>query len=167
MSASIARIRLAEICEEALNQLPFNGFDSSEPDYGTILALDANFQDYLQNLPSFFPLQPERAQDTQFSSQGHPYLFWQRLILHFSAHTRLCWLHRRFHLESSVNNWYAYSRKAGIRSARMVLKLRRLMDDAGPLVSINPSHLWSIMQHVFHAAIILASDFSLYPTGCY
>lgn len=165
MSASIARIRLAEICEEAVNQFPFNGFDSSEPDYDTILALDAMFQDYLENLPSFFQLQPGIVQDTQFSSQGHPYLSWQRLILHFSAHTRLCWLHRHFHLKSSVNNRYKYSREAGIRSARMVLELRGLMDDAGRLVSINPSRLWSIMQHVFHAAILLASDFSLYPTG--
>lgn len=47
----------------------------------------------------------------------------------------------------------------------MVLELRRLMDEAGPIVSINPSRLWSIMQHVFHAAILLASDLSLYPTG--
>jgi hypothetical protein len=39
------------------------------------------------------------------------------------------------------------------------------MDDAGPLVSINPCRLWSIMQHVFHAAVLLASDFSLYPTS--
>lgn len=167
MSASIARIKLAEICEEAVNQLPFNGLDSSELDYDIVLALDAKFQGYLRDLPSFFQLHPGEAQSSQFEPHGNSYISWQRLILHFSAHTRLCWLHRRFHLESSVNKRYAYSRDAGIRSARMVLELRRLMDDAGPLVSINPCRLWSIMQHVFHAAVLLASDFSLYPTGPY
>ncbi|KAJ5988397.1 hypothetical protein N7481_003607 [Penicillium waksmanii] len=165
MSASIARIRLAEICEEAVNELPFNGLDSSELDYEIVLALDAKFQEYLRDLPSFFQLHPGGVQDTQFRPHENSYISWQRLILHFSAHTRLCWLHRRFHLESSVNKRYAYSREAGIRSARMVLELRRLMDDAGPLVSINPCRLWSLMQHVFHAAILLASDFSLYPTS--
>jgi hypothetical protein len=165
MSASIARIRLAEICEEAVNLLPFNGLDSIDLDYDTVIALDAKFQYYLQDLPSFFQLQPGGARDTQLCPHENSYIMWQRLILHFSAHTRLCWLHRRFHLESSVNKRYAYSREAGIRSARMVLELRRLMDDAGPLVSINPCRLWSIMQHVFHAAVLLASDFSLYPTS--
>jgi hypothetical protein len=134
MSASITRMRLAEICKDGVNQLPFAELDSSDVDYDTVLALDARFQDYLQNLPSFFQLSPDRAQEHQFDLQSHRYLSWQRLILHFSAHTRLCWLHRRFHLESSVSNRYTYSREMGIRSARMVLKLRHLMDDAGPQV---------------------------------
>ncbi|KAJ5958930.1 uncharacterized protein N7479_006080 [Penicillium vulpinum] len=165
MSASIARIRLAEICEEAVNQLPFNGLESSNLDYDTVLGLDAQFQDYLRNLPWFFQLHPGRAHEFQFGLQEHPYISWQRLIIHFMTHTRLCWLHRRFHMESSLNGRYKYSRQVGISSARMVLELRRLMDDAGPPVNINPCRLWSIMQHVFHAATLLASDYSLYPTS--
>ncbi|KAA8652419.1 hypothetical protein EYZ11_012395 [Aspergillus tanneri] len=165
MSASIARIQLAELCEEAVNRLPFLGLGPNDGDYEAVLALDVQFQDYLRNLPFFFQLDPTSIQESQFIYQERPYIAWQRLILQFSTHSRLCWLHRRFHLASAVEDRYVYSREAGLRSARMVLDLRRLMDDTAPLVNINPSHLWSVMQHVFHAAILLATDVSLYPTA--
>ncbi|PWY78008.1 hypothetical protein BO94DRAFT_548810 [Aspergillus sclerotioniger CBS 115572] len=88
-----------------------------------------------------------------------------RIQLAELTHTRLCWLHRRFHLESAVQDRYAYSREAGLRSVRMVLSVRQLMEDTGPLISVNPCRLWSVMEHVFCAAIMLASDVSLYPTA--
>ncbi|PYI02608.1 hypothetical protein BO78DRAFT_432729 [Aspergillus sclerotiicarbonarius CBS 121057] len=164
MSASIARIELAELCEEAVNRLPFNGMDNNERDYDAVLALDAKFQEYLRNLPVFFQLHAASIQQSPAICEERPYIAWQRLILHFSAHTRLCWLHRRSHLESAVQNCYEYSREAGLRSARMVLNVRRLMDDTGPLVSMNPCRVWSVMEHVFRAAV-LASVVSLYPTA--
>lgn len=60
MSASIARIQLEELCEEAVNRLPFNRLN-----YDIVLALDAQFQEYLRSLPVFFQLDAASIRQSQ------------------------------------------------------------------------------------------------------
>ncbi|KAE8355725.1 hypothetical protein BDV28DRAFT_155208 [Aspergillus coremiiformis] len=72
-----------------------------------------------------------------------------------SLHIRLCWLHRPYHLEACV------------QSTQKVLELRRLMDNGGLEVVLRPARLWMVMQHVFLAALILATDVSFDPNAPY
>lgn len=112
---SVHRIQLAELCEETVNRFPF-ALDPTMRDYDDVLALDTKFHEYLRQLPEFFQLDPASIQQTQEICQEKPYIAWQRLILHFSTHTRLCWLHWSFHVDRSTD--YAYSHQACLHTPR-------------------------------------------------
>ncbi|KAL4895272.1 hypothetical protein BDV59DRAFT_152616 [Aspergillus ambiguus] len=168
VSALIYRIRFAEICREVVDTIPAVLLESSGQatealDYEVILSLDMKFQLLIHALPSFFQLDPTSIQQSEGICRERPYIAWQRTMLHFSIHGRICRLHRLFHLEGIRNPKYAYSREICIRSAETVLNLRRSMEGIGALVGLQPKRFWLVMQHVFIAAIILAMDVSLNP----
>jgi hypothetical protein len=165
MSAFVHRIQLAEICREVVDTMPSILLEPQELEYDVVLALDAKFQGFIKALPVFFQLDPASIQQSQKVCTERPYIAWQRTSLHFSINTRICRLHRPFHVEGSTNPKYAFSRMMCIRSAQTVLDLRRSMDDIGPLVGLKPSRFRTVMQHVFLAAIILATDASFNPSA--
>ncbi|GES61319.1 Zn(II)2Cys6 transcription factor [Aspergillus terreus] len=167
-SCFIYRVRFAEICREVIDTIPVVFLESSDQatqtlDYEVILSLDMKFQLLIHGLPSFFQLDPASVQQSEGICRERPYIAWQRTMLHLSIHGRICRLHRPFHLEGIRNPKYAYSREMCIRSAEIVLNLRRSMDNIGALVGLQPKRFWLLMQHVFIAAITLAMDVSLNP----
>ncbi|RDW68946.1 Zn(II)2Cys6 transcription factor [Aspergillus mulundensis] len=168
MSAFLYRVHLAELCREIVDVLPPGLFESPETwykevDYNIILDLDKRIQSTLANLPIYFKLDPASIQQSLSICHQRPYIAYQRTFLHFGINTRICRLHRPFHLEGFGNPQYAYSRSMCVRSAETVLSLRQSLDDVGALINLNPSRFWVVVQHVYHAAIILATEVSLNP----
>jgi hypothetical protein len=163
VSGSIQRIRLATLCREVVDALPSILLDSQEIEYEAILALDKKFHECIEDIPDFFKLDPESIRKTQTICRERPYITWQRINLHFSFHTRLCRLHRPYHLEGITNPQYAYSTQVCIRSAQTVLELRGAMDEIGPEAGGYPARFWRVAQHLFLAALILATDVSFNP----
>lgn len=163
MSAFFARVQASELCRDVIDALPSIMLDSQECDYETILELDAKFQKHMDDLPFFFRLDQASIEQSRQICKERPYIAWQRVTLHFSLHTRLCRLHRPYHLEGITNPKYAYSHKSCIRSAQKVLELRRSMDEIAVGVGLSPSRFWTVMHHLFFAALILAMDVSFNP----
>ncbi|KAE8317925.1 hypothetical protein BDV41DRAFT_561102 [Aspergillus transmontanensis] len=163
LSAFIYRVKLATLCREVVDAMPSIWLEAQEPDYETILALDRKFQNFLSELPTFFKLDPDSIEKSKKICEERPYIPVQRISLHFSLHTRLCRLHRPYHLEGVTNPKYSYSHRACIQSAQRVLELRRLMDDAGARIGLKPGRFWTTNQHAFLAALILATDVSFNP----
>ncbi|KAI9933619.1 hypothetical protein AWENTII_002312 [Aspergillus wentii] len=163
MSSFIYRIKMAEICREIVDAMPSILLESQEPEYDLILQLDDKYRTFFKGLPTFF--QDDEASISQSKSiyERYPHLPLQRITIHFSVHTRICRLHRPYHLEGTTNPKYAYSHQMCIRSAQKVLELRRAMDDASAKVGIKPTRFWVVTQHVFLAALILATDVSFNP----
>lgn len=165
MSAFHARVQGSELCREVIDALPSMFLDPQYSDYETILELDAKYQKHMDNLPFFFKLDQESIEKSRRICKERPYIAWQRASIHFSLHTRLCRLHRQFHLEGITNPKYAYSHKMCIQSAQKVLELRRQMDEISVGVGLNPGRFWTVMHHVFFAALILAMDVSFNPNA--
>ncbi|KAE8343570.1 hypothetical protein BDV24DRAFT_172593 [Aspergillus arachidicola] len=163
LSAFIYRVKLATLCREVVDAMPSIWLEAQEPDYETTLALDRKFQNFLSDLPTFFKLDPGSIEQSKKICEERPYIPVQRISLHFSLHTRLCRLHRPYHLEGVTNPKYSYSHRACIQSAQRVLELRRLMDDAGARIGLKPGRFWTTNQHAFLAALILATDVSFNP----
>ncbi|KAH8809213.1 hypothetical protein F5884DRAFT_794829 [Xylogone sp. PMI_703] len=157
MSAVIQRIRLAEICREIVDSVPLAFFDLKDIDYDKVLTMHAKLELFLKSLPPFFQIDNESILRSQNICDGRPYISWQRAMIHLSVHTWLCRLHRRFLLNGAPE--YAISRTACVQSARLVLRLRDMMD--GNIVS---SRLASTVEYVLMAAVILAMDLCLNPT---
>ncbi|KAJ6093169.1 hypothetical protein N7486_008458 [Penicillium sp. IBT 16267x] len=165
MSAFIIRVQGADLCRQVIDALPSILLDSQEPDYGTILELDAKYHDHITSLPVYFQQDQESIEQSRQTCKERPYIPWQRIIIHFSLHTRLCRLHRPYHLEGITNRKYAYSHIVCIRSAHKVLELRRAMDELAPEVGLQAARSWTVMHHVFFAALILAMDVSFNPVA--
>lgn len=163
MSAFFARVQGSELCRDVIDALPSIMLDSQECDYKTILELDAKYQKHMDDLPFFFKLDPASIEKSRQICKERPYIAYQRITIHFSLHTRLCRLHRPYHLEGTTNPKYAYSHQSCIRSAHKVLELRRSMDEIAIGVGLSPSRFWTVMHHVFFAALILAMDVSFNP----
>ncbi|KAF3387365.1 hypothetical protein F1880_000921 [Penicillium rolfsii] len=165
MSAFIMRVRCAALCREVIDTLPSISLDSTEPDYDTILALDAKFQDHLNELPVYFKTDPGSIEQSREICKHRPTISWQRMSINFAIHTRLCRLHRPYYLKGITNSKYSYSHKVCIKSAQTVLELRRLMDEIGLEVGLKEGRFLTVMHHVFFAALILAMDVSFNPSA--
>lgn len=161
ISAFLFRLKGADLCREVIDALPSVLLDTQEPSYDTILELDSRFQECLGSLPFFFKLDHESIERSKDICKERPYIAYHRLQLHFSLHSRLCRLHRRFHIEGITNTKYAYSHEVCIRSAHKVLELRRAMDDLD--IDFKAARFGVVMNHVFAAALILALDVSFNP----
>jgi hypothetical protein len=161
MSAFIQRVKLSEVCREIVDTLPSTLLDEPDPPYEAILAMDEKLQSYLRQLPVFFRLDSTSVRESEEVIKQRPHIIWQRLTIHFSLYSRLCRLHRPYHLEGSTNPKYAHSRTTCIRSAQKVLEIRSALDDAATPLKFTYS--WIIMQHVYMAALTLATDVSFNP----
>ena len=165
MSIFIFRLHYAELCREVIDILGPTLLESKQPDYETILDIDRKFHTFLKSTPVFFQIDLDHLHQGEKIFQERPYLSWQRTMGHLSFHVRLCRLHRPYHREGIKNPKYAYSRLTCIRSAQTVLDLRRSLERAGDLAGSNPSEYGLVMNHVFFAAMVLATDVSMSPTA--
>ncbi|KAJ5155748.1 hypothetical protein N7492_008551 [Penicillium capsulatum] len=163
MSAFLLRVQGAQLCREIIDTLPSILLDSQYPDYETILELDAKCHRAIDHIPTYFKLDRESIESSRSICEERPYIAWQRISIHFSLNTRLCRLHRPYHLEGVKNPKYAYSHEVCIRSAQKVLELRQALDEVDSDIGIKPARFWVMMHHVFSAALILAMDVSFNP----
>jgi len=110
---------------------------------------------FIKELPLFFQIEPGSMETTKDICKERPYIAVQRVMIHFSIHSRICRLHRPYLLHGSSNPKYAFSWMVCIRSAQTVLELRKSMDHFN---DIGVRRLAIVMQHVFMAAVTLAMD---------
>jgi hypothetical protein len=162
MTVLLYRLKLSDLCRQIVDSMPEMFLDAHYPDYDGVLEADRMMRKFIDNLPHFMQLDSAANKQTDSNRPDIPVPM-LRLTLHFSVHSRICRLHRPYHLEGSINPKYAPSRTSCIRSAQKVLELRRAMDAVkGPTI-LRPSLSWTVMQHASLAAITLAADVSFYP----
>lgn len=163
MSSFNLRIKLAQLCREIVDRMPSVLLEGVEPDYGLILDIDQELQNYIREIPVFFRLDPQSVKESEALCRSRPYMALHRVNVNFSVHTRICRLHRMYHLEGSTNPKYAYSRTMCLQSAHRILELRGSMDSAAMNTGLHPARFWKIRQHVYFAALTLATDVSINP----
>jgi hypothetical protein len=162
MTVLLYRARLADLCRQIVDSMPDMFLDAHYPGYDAVLEADRMLRKFLDDFPDFLQLDSAANKQIDGARPDIPVPM-LRLTLHFSVHSRICRLHRPYHLEGSINPQYAPSRISCVRSAQKVLELRRAMDAVkGPAV-LRPSLSWTVMQHASLAAITLAADVSFYP----
>ncbi|RSL53527.1 hypothetical protein CEP53_007728 [Fusarium sp. AF-6] len=163
MTCFLHRIKMADLCREIVDTIPPMMDEFLEADYEVILGLDKKLNDILTNLPVFFRLDAESIRQSRDICRERPYIAWQRIVMHFGLHARICRLHRSYHLEGWWNPKYAYSRSASVHSAYQVLELRRMMDGPNAEGGFRAERFWVVLQHVTMAAVTLGTDLSFDP----
>ncbi|KAL4909554.1 hypothetical protein BDW74DRAFT_174756 [Aspergillus multicolor] len=129
-----------------------------EIEYSKIIDLDRKLQEVQRSAPNFLNLSLTSREQYAALYQERPSLAWQRCILQQGYYSRLCRLHRPFFIRGARDPAYSYSYMVGLNSARKVLEIKRMMDEDEPRFTPSSSAVWSIMHHVFMAAVILLLD---------
>ncbi|GAM40328.1 hypothetical protein TCE0_038f12598 [Talaromyces pinophilus] len=93
---------------------------TSYTSYAKVLNLDEILLAWAASLPEYF--QVENPLTTMDNSR--PYLYWQRLYLHFAFHFARVTLHKTYVLLDSIADRFEYSRDVCINSASADLKLK-------------------------------------------
>ncbi|KPI34510.1 uncharacterized protein AB675_11044 [Cyphellophora attinorum] len=156
----IQRIKLAGLCRDIVDVLPSVPWAADGIDYGTILAVDQRMEKFLSNLPPFFKLDADFDRAQAASHDETPWIAVQALGINFSLQVRRCRLHRPYHLLSTKEPTYEYSRTMYIRSARNALGLAHAMDELATNSGLKASPYWIVRQNVFTAGLTLATNVS-------
>ncbi|KAF5859072.1 hypothetical protein ETB97_003313 [Aspergillus alliaceus] len=158
MSFSLERLKLGIVCRKVIDSTSYEHLNGLEISYDKILELDRKFHQGLAEIPEFFRLDP--ASRRRFTSlyQSRPSIAWQRCLLQQGYFSRLCRLHRQFLIRGAREPAYSYSHIICLQSARKVLEIKRIMDEDEPKFTPPSSVVWSVMHHVFMAAVILLLD---------
>ncbi|KAL4737939.1 hypothetical protein BDV11DRAFT_216323 [Aspergillus similis] len=158
MSYTIARLELAVVCREFADATVADHFLGREVDYSKILQLDRQIHEAYQRLPEFFLFDLTNRQRFGELYKQRPTLAWQRCLIQQGYHSRLCRLHRQYFIRGARDPSLSYSHVLCLESARKVIQIKRIMDEEEPTFKPNSSVVWSIVHHVFMAAVILLMD---------
>jgi hypothetical protein len=121
MTFVLEKLRLAHLCREITDTVPFEISNITHIPYERIIALDAKLQEYISSLPFFFRLDPESREESKAIEPMYPKIPFLRYCIMTAVHSRRCKLHQRFVLRQSLDPRYAYSRRACLESARAVI----------------------------------------------
>ncbi|PWY84984.1 C6 zinc finger domain protein [Aspergillus heteromorphus CBS 117.55] len=158
MSFALQRLKLSLICREVVDATSHEHLHGLEVSYDKILSLDRKFHQGQASIPEFFRLDPTSRRRFASLYEARPTIAWQGCLLQQGYFSRLCRLHRDFFIRGAREPAYSYSHVICLQSARKVLEIKRIMDGSGPSHTPPNSVVWSVMHHVFMAAVILLLD---------
>ncbi|KAL4942556.1 hypothetical protein BDV06DRAFT_161921 [Aspergillus oleicola] len=158
MSYTLARLELAVVCREFADATVADHFLGLEVSYSKILQLDRQIHEAYQRLPEFFLFDLTNRQRFSELFKQRPTFAWQRCLIQQGYHSRLCRLHRQYFIRGARDPLLSYSHVLCLESARKVIQIKRIMDEEEPRFKPNSSAVWSIVHHVFMAAVILLMD---------
>ncbi|THC92342.1 hypothetical protein EYZ11_008186 [Aspergillus tanneri] len=158
MSFFLQRLKLSIGCRDIVDDIAYEQLNGLEISYPKILELDRKMHQAHSELPEFFRLDPASRRRFAALYRERPALAWQRCILQQGYFSRICRLHRHFFIRGARDPTYSYSHVVCLQSARKVLEIKRIMDEEEPKFIPNSAVVWSVMHHMFIAAVILLLD---------
>lgn len=166
MSYDIQRIKLANLCREAVDLLPISVHDISTVDYQQVIALDQRFDVFLQELPVFLRNDEQSIQQSVQVVARYPQMRIQRQFLSMVLKTKRCKLHQPFLIRGSIDSQYSYSRTVSLKSARALIEEQRYIEslekDSHPPYPYRLTHR---TYHIFMATIVLVMDLCFNKTS--
>lgn len=159
VSFLIHRVRLGEMCREALDSRPIGAPEDDVLDQQRVLALDRAFEKTIADLPPYFqPKGPIPA--------GAPkYLGLQRNILLLATYSRRARINRPFILKDGPGKTHQLLRDSCLSSARMAVSIGIEMvensksqssSDQTPISSSLSRRMGIVIGHLFTGCAILA-----------
>jgi hypothetical protein len=158
MSYFLQRIRLADLCRNVVDSMPRATSDLDQVEYQDVISLDSKFENFLMEVPVFLRLDEDSRQKSQAIDHEFPQIEIQRYLLSLAVHNRRCRLHRPFSVQCSHEPRYLYSREMGLKSARAVFQVIRLLESGNSSFASAHLRLCAIVHYVFMATVVLVMD---------
>ncbi|KEF55141.1 uncharacterized protein A1O9_08794 [Exophiala aquamarina CBS 119918] len=129
MSYSLQRIRLAEICRNAVDHASLWSPELRGANYSNIVFIDTELTVFSNALPWFFAIDDEGSgRLSQLDFQQQTTIKVQRYLINTTLHTQRCILHLPYFAQSLETNVYAYSREVCLDAARSVVQAELLIE---------------------------------------
>ena len=157
MSYFIFRLKLSIYSRDIVDYTCRERLEGIDVPYNKIMELDQKWHEYNKQLPEFFRLDSSsRCKYAQVYATS-PQIAWQRLLIQQGSQSRLCRLHRNYFIRGARNPAYSYSHMMCLQAARRIIEIKRIMDKDFPDTP-SVTTAWSVIHHVFMAAVILLMD---------
>jgi hypothetical protein len=157
MSYFIFRLKLSIYCRDIVDYTSRERLEGVDVSYSKIMELDQKWHQYNKQLPEFFRLDNNSRRKYAQVYAKSPQIAWQRLLVQQGSHSRLCRLHRTYFIRGARDPAYSYSHMMCLQAARRVIEIKRIMDKEFPDTP-SVTTAWSVMHHVFMAAVILLME---------
>lgn len=159
MSYFLLRIRSAELARMICDAWPMASSDIDNIDYSSIVAIDAKFEELINDMPVFFRLDDESRRRSHPITEKYPYFIIQKYLIGIAIYMRRCKLHQPFLVRGSEDERFRYSREACIRAARAVVHAKQQLDEENDEIVARqlPLNLF-VLHHLFVATIVLVMD---------
>jgi len=156
MSYFLQRLRLAEICRGMTDCTPVAVPASDGSVYPNVLAIDAQLEDFMNSIPSFFRIETDGSNTyTTPNPCQPPGIVVQAYMLNSLVHSQRCKLHLPY---LAYGNKYPHSRETCIKSAQLIIQIeKRLEKENHPFVlaRLNSS---GMLYGIFLASMVLPMD---------
>lgn len=156
MSYFLERVRLAELCREVIDYIPFSTHDMEHISYARIIEIDKMFKNFLEELPSFFVLGSSRKDD--IPAKDTVGITVQRYVINSLASTRRCKLHLPFLRKHAPGSDYSYSRYACFEASKHIIRAERLLEDEDISFTSSRMQLSGTLHTIFMACTVLTVD---------
>jgi hypothetical protein len=162
MSYFLQRIRLGEMCREHIDRMPLGTTPSDNTAHIDVMAIDAQFTNFLDELPGFFKLEvTEKANNVAIHQRPQPLttgIIVQRYILHSLLHSHRCKIHLPYIAKAQSDSRYSYCREACLEAARQTIRTERLLEREAVQFVSTRFRIAGVLQAVFIAAIAFLLD---------
>lgn len=168
MSYSLQRIRLAEICRNAVDHTSLWSPELRGANYNNIIFIDTELTVFSNALPWFFAIDDEGlGKLSQLDFQQQTTIRVQRYLINTILHTQRCILHLPYFAQSLEKNVYAYSREVCLDAARSIVEAELLIErDKLPFTKLRLK-LSASLYGLFIANIIFFLEASLYKVSAW
>ncbi|KAH7116257.1 hypothetical protein B0J11DRAFT_594092, partial [Dendryphion nanum] len=169
MSFFLLRGKLADISRSFVDRNYFARSTSTAPRYADIIAFDAELENYLNDLPHFFKINP--LDDPFVTSAGSALdatIIAQAYMLHMIFHHIRCRLHLPYLTADQTNPSHALSRQLCLSSARFILDVgNQVLNGNRPPVLPKRFCCSCCYNGFFLAGIVLLMEFcvNILPTN--
>lgn len=157
VSYSLQRIRLGEFCREIADST-FVTSETESSDYEQTKRMDAKLCAFAEGLPYFFSLNYDSSQLPEIDPRKSTGIVIQRYIINSLLHTQRCRLHLRYLSRASKDPTYAYSRRACLEAARMVLRTEHQLSTQKITFVLARWKFCGVLHCVCMAIIVLLID---------
>ncbi|KAJ5094249.1 hypothetical protein N7456_010110 [Penicillium angulare] len=164
MSYSLQRIRLAELCRETSDSMPFAEIGHGIANYQHVRDIDERLCRIMHEMPAFFSLDYNPDEISKNDSEKSPGIIIQRYVINSLLYTQRCRLHLPYLSRATEEPEYAFSKNACLQAARMVIRTERLLAIQNIPFVLKRLKFSGVIHCVCMAIIVLLMDICLHKS---
>ncbi|KAJ5650817.1 uncharacterized protein N7484_004540 [Penicillium longicatenatum] len=161
MSYCLQRIRLAELCREITDSIPFSEPELVIRDYKKLRHIDVQICNITNEMPRFFSLDYDASELPETDPRKKAGIIIQRYVINSLINTLRCRLHLPYLSRVATDPDLAFSREACLQAARTAIRTERLLSKELIPFVLARLKFSGVLHCVCMAIIVLLMDVCL------
>lgn len=158
VSYLLQRFCLGELSRDIVDAISVALIGPADPPYATIILLDKKFEQFQNDLPTFFKNDETSLEVSRKIHAGYPHIANQRYMVGFTSNTRRLKLHLPFIARAPLDARYQYSRNIVGQCTHIVIQLNVSLEKQDSSINSSSPQLGFAMHHLYWATAVLVMD---------